>query len=139
MPDLADKIKTFVTVTLIGYAMYFFVLPNIDFHTNDLHVLYFHVNFLTEMTAGQEKEEVTLRVLGTEEMGGHMTGSLSVVVVTEVGWTGTEAQTPETGAQTPEIAGNTDQTDAGQGQLRTSTGQGHPKVSLNQLNCKMTE
>lgn len=66
------------------------------------------------MTAGQEKEEVTLRVLGTEEMGGHMTGSLSVEVVTEVGWTGTEAQTPETGAQTPEIAGNTDQTDAGQ-------------------------
>lgn len=84
---------------------------------------------MTETTAGQEKEEVTPRVLGTEEMGGHMTGSLNVEVVTEVGGTGTEALTPETEAQTPETAGNTDQTDAGQGQSRTPTGQGHPKVS----------
>lgn len=94
---------------------------------------------MTEMTAGQEKEEVTPKVLGTEEMGDHMTGSLSVEVVMEVGGTGTKARTPETEAQTPETAGNTDQIDAGQGQSKTSTGQGHPKVSLNQLNCKMTK
>lgn len=71
---------------------------------------------MTEMTAGQEKEEVTPKVLGTEEMGDHMTGSLSVEVVTEVGGTGTKARTPETEAQTPETADNTDQIDAGQGQ-----------------------
>lgn len=73
---------------------------------------------MTEMTAGQEKEEVTPKVLGTEEMGDHMTGSLSVEVVMEVGGTGTKARTPETEAQTPETAGNTDQIDAGQGQSK---------------------